>query len=233
MGVLSCRAAVAFVQPGLGSIAPAPAANVHGAMESRSVDEISSSGKEFEAKNDAVRCLLGSLLLGLMLGFSGLAAPASADDAPLPKMCIRTEGCIGPIEDAWNKAKFKELDVEQTANKYTISSTGAGRYKLFGLDYASPVSTIPETTDGTYPLKYTGKIFGPLGKQISYEQGYSAAGSKSQLYGKDQEDKAFLERVKPLLGKNATITPTYSPFAPFDWGKTAWEMEGTKINSGS
>merc|ERR1711879_1004073 len=91
--------------------------------------------------------------------------------------------------------------------KYTKPTTGAGRYRLFGMDYASPIPSIPDTTDGTYPIT----------KQVREAGAYLA-----------QQNDAMHNQAEPLLGKDSQ-TPTFARSAPFNWNKTAWELEGTKV----
>jgi len=162
------------------------------------------------AQSGATRNLSLALSAGLfigafaaLVGFTSAVSPAAAADEALPDRCIRTQGCIGQIEERWNKREFDRLDSEQLPNKFTIPSTGAGRYRLYGLDYASPIPFISNSTDGTYKLS----------KDHAQEF---------------KEDDALRERVKPLLGMSPA-TKTNSPFAPFSWGKTAWQLQGTKI----
>jgi len=176
--------------------------------------------------------LLVGLALGLVVGFAGAVAPAAAaEETALPVQCKRLEGCMGDVMEKWFKRELNRLDSPMVANKHTIATTGSGRYRLFGLDFASPIPSIPDTTDGKYQLRTARRIKGPLGKEIKYDQGYAAAGPRPDVVGQEAEAKALIERVKPFMGKNATATNTFSPFAPFDWGKTNWELDGITVDT--
>ena len=46
---------------------------------------------------------------------------------------------------------------------YALPTTGAGRYKQFGIDSGSPVRQIPDADDGTYPLPKSKTTKAPRG----------------------------------------------------------------------
>jgi len=92
---------------------------------------------------------------------------------------------------AWGKAKFVEKPDVFLNPAYKTPTTGAGRYKQFGLDAYSPVRQIPSADDGTYPLP------------------------KSKT-SKPAPDAELLARVKPFL-KDSKYGNFYSPTSPYSY----------------
>jgi len=143
----------AFVQPGVPVATSAPQT----ATPARILFTDDGSDVRSEAFSSSTMCsLFAGAALGLAVGLAGLAAPASAADAPAPPVpdrCILTEGCRGEQLEAWAKAKAKEINT-QCADfdpsksggqvcadaKFQKATTGAGRYKEFKMDYANPNS---------------------------------------------------------------------------------------------
>jgi len=85
------------------------------------------------------------------------AKPKAPAAAPVPANFDYRKTPDVKMARAWAKEKAKTWAVRQFApeqdKKYSTTSTGAGRYKLYGLDQFSPVNSIPSTTNGTYPVR--------------------------------------------------------------------------------
>uniref|UniRef100_A0A7S4T1N7 Uncharacterized protein n=1 Tax=Alexandrium monilatum TaxID=311494 RepID=A0A7S4T1N7_9DINO len=109
-------------------------------------------------EGSSLRGLVLGLALGLVVGLAGVSFPgaARAEGVKAPDDYDIRKGQSEEERKAWNAAKAKIWNVRQFSSppdkKYSIPTTGAGRYKQFGIDFASPIPTIPNTNDGTYPL---------------------------------------------------------------------------------
>mmetsp|Transcript_14244 Transcript_14244/g.28729 ORF Transcript_14244/g.28729 Transcript_14244/m.28729 type:complete len:226 (-) Transcript_14244:159-836(-) len=102
--------------------------------------------------------LILGLALGLLVGITGAGFPGAAnaeDDVAPAEYDIRT-GQSKKLGELWAKEKSKIWNVPKFSKpydpKYKTPTTGAGRYHQFGIDFASPIGTIPAADDGKYPL---------------------------------------------------------------------------------
>ena len=65
----------------------------------------------------------------------------------------------------------------QLNQAYALPTTGAGRYKQFGIDSGSPIRQIPEADSGTYPMR-------PSQKKAMGMGGWAGrADGESRLFG--------------------------------------------------
>jgi len=142
------------------------------------------------------------LALGLAVSMSSMGAvhaedkKAAAAPPPPPPVNLKvmpdhrtsTAAEMKAWQKAWGKAQFKEKTEMQLNQAYALPTTGAGRYKQFGIDSGSPIRQIPEADSGTYPMRPSQK--------------------------KPAPDAALLARVKPFLneGKYGNF---YSPSSPY------------------
>mmetsp|Transcript_30991 Transcript_30991/g.41713 ORF Transcript_30991/g.41713 Transcript_30991/m.41713 type:complete len:215 (-) Transcript_30991:161-805(-) len=112
-----------------------------------------------QAEDRSVQGLVFGLALGLVVGLAGLGLPgtAKAEEVAAPADYDIRTGQSQQEQEAWNKAKFKIWADRQFSSppdkKFSIPTTGAGRYKQFGMDKFSPIPTIPDMDNGTYPIK--------------------------------------------------------------------------------
>mmetsp|Transcript_16496 Transcript_16496/g.34489 ORF Transcript_16496/g.34489 Transcript_16496/m.34489 type:complete len:215 (+) Transcript_16496:93-737(+) len=115
--------------------------------------------EELQAEGRSWQGLVFGLALGLVIGLAGLGLPgtAKAEDVQAPADYDIRTGQSEKEQEAWNKAKFKIWADRQFSSapdkKFSIPTTGAGRYKQFGMDQYSPIPTIPDMDNGTYPIK--------------------------------------------------------------------------------
>jgi len=173
-----------------------------------------------EAGTSATCALLAGVVLGLIVGLGGIAsqpayaADAAAPEKPLPRYCILKEGCTGELMERWAKAKIAEVDTAFGPNfdpykaqgatgfdaRFQKPTTGAGRYKQFKIDFASPHPGIPSADDGRYPNT----------NQLEVEK------FEAPYY------KAVKERAEKagILGKGGKRYER----APYKWEKTPFEM---------
>merc|ERR1712217_945644 len=76
--------------------------------------------------------------------------------------------------------------------KYASTSTGSGRYKLYGLDKFSPIASIPSWTDGTYPIRTEGCL-------------------KKTGCPASEAQEEFKKKAAPFLNYNSKYGNFYSP----------------------
>jgi len=184
-------------------------------------------GSSEDKIGDAARNLAIGVMLGFVVGFSALSRPASAEEPQLRNKqrvefaltqpdkpvaykgeCIRQNGCTGEALDAWAKAKASAMDPgDPKPNAHSIPTTGAGRYRFYGLDALSPIKNVTNSTDGTY--KST---------------------TEEKLALQEVEKAATRERVASLMGRSP-YTSTYSPYNAYPPKTTgAGGNDGIKIN---
>jgi len=101
--------------------------------------------------------ICAGLALGLAVSLSSVGA-ANAEEAkaaaapPPPPVNLNvvpdhrtaTAAELKAWQKAWGKDQFKEKTEMQLNQAYAIPTTGAGRYKQFGIDSGSPILQIPE-----------------------------------------------------------------------------------------
>ncbi|CAJ1393862.1 unnamed protein product [Effrenium voratum] len=132
--------------------------------------------------------LVGGMALGVFFSLATLApvraeeapatpAPTPAEQAPTPapgpsdeeilaKGCdIRVDCTTKEQQFAWAKAYYRKYNQETDGKdpKYSKPSTGAGVFRKFKIDWPNPDPSIPDTTDGTYPIR--NEDFLPIWKQ--------------------------------------------------------------------
>eukprot|EP00438_Fugacium_kawagutii_P023859 Skav233773 [mRNA] locus=scaffold780:87193:87810:- [translate_table: standard] len=108
--------------------------------------------------------LVGGVALGLFFSLATVApvraeeaAPAGpSDEEILAKGCdIRLDCDTREKQFAWAKAYYRKYNQETDGKdkKYSQPSTGAGVYRKFKIDWTNPDPSIPDTVDGTYPIR--------------------------------------------------------------------------------
>lgn len=116
---------------------------------------------------DSLPTLMGGMALGLLFSLATVApvraeeaaAPAApagpSDEEILAKGCDIRKGCPAEQQMAWAKAYYRTYNQETDGKdpKYNKPSTGAGVYRKFKIDWTNPAPSIPDTTDGTYPIR--------------------------------------------------------------------------------
>lgn len=163
MAVLSVGAALTaggllFAQPvssGPRTRVVPPAAGFQAAGISLDAPAVPSS-----ADSSSVHSLLLGVTLGLVVAFAGVGLPGAAQAAgaaAVPEDFDYRKTPDVKKARAWAAAKAKKWANRQFTpvqdKKYSETSTGAGRYKLYGLDFFSPIASIPSSTNGTYPVR--------------------------------------------------------------------------------
>jgi hypothetical protein len=185
-----------FVQPSVGGPSVPEARSLSAdalRMDAPAAEEAGSSA--------GFTSLCAGMALGLAVSLSSVGA-ANAEEAkaaaapPPPPVNLNvvpdhrtaTAAELKAWQKAWGKQQFKEKTEMQLNQAYAIPTTGAGRYKQFGIDSGSPILQIPEADNGTYPMRPSQK--------------------------KPAPDADLLARVKPYLneGKYGNY---YSPSSPF------------------
>lgn len=112
--------------------------------------------------------LVGGVALGLFFSLATVA-PVRADEEAakqepagptdeeiLAKGCdIRLDCTTREQQFAWAKAYYRKYNKETDGKdpKYSQPSTGAGVYRKFKIDWTNPDPSIPDTVDGTYPIR--------------------------------------------------------------------------------
>mmetsp|Transcript_103612 Transcript_103612/g.231352 ORF Transcript_103612/g.231352 Transcript_103612/m.231352 type:complete len:243 (+) Transcript_103612:67-795(+) len=91
------------------------------------------------------------IALGLAVGLSGMSSAEAKYDPNNFDLKTATP-------EEWKKFKKEEFNAstsrtftKEQDKKYARSSTGAGVYKQYKMDFASPIKTIPEDDPGYYP----------------------------------------------------------------------------------
>ena len=109
--------------------------------------------------------LVGGVALGLFFSLATVApvraeeaaAPAGpSDEEILAKGCdIRLDCDTKEKQFAWAKAYYRKYNQETDGKdpKYSQPSTGAGVYRKYKIDWTNPDPSIPDTVDGTYPIR--------------------------------------------------------------------------------
>ena len=126
---------------------------------------------ESESSWGALPTLVGGVALGLFFSLATVApvraeeaaAPAEpagpTDEEILAKGCdIRLDCDTREKQFAWAKAYYRTYNRETDGKdpKYSKPTTGAGVYRKFKIDWTNPDPSIPDTTDGTYPIRNEG-----------------------------------------------------------------------------
>lgn len=189
---LTAGGGVLFAQPSSGPRA-APATPVISQQQQRVIGEpVAPEG----AETSAFQSLLGGLALGLVVALAGVGMPGPASAAAAADVSDDFDYRKTPdvkAARAWAKKKAAKWSERQFTppqdKKYSETSTGAGRYKLYGLDFFSPIKSIPETTNGTYPVRK------PAPKK----------------------DERMIKAAQPFLNKESKYGNFYSPSSPYSY----------------
>merc|ERR1711920_90645 len=152
------------------------------------------------ADGNPINSLFFGLTLGLVVAFAGVGLPgtayaAAAKPAAKKVSCAEFNYQVTPDVKqarACAKEKYQKWEGQQKKQdpKYAQTSTGAGRYRLYGLDKFSPIKSIPDWTDGSYRIGG-----GPDPKA--------------------QEE--FRKKAAPFLNYNSKYGNFYSPGAPYSY----------------
>jgi hypothetical protein len=186
-----------FVQPSVGG----PSVPEARALSADALRLDAAAGVEEAGSSAGFTSLCAGMALGLAVSLSSMGAvhaedkPAAAAPPPppvnlkvMPDHRTSTAAEMKAWQKAWGKAQFKDKTEMQLNQAYALPTTGAGRYKQFGIDSGSPIRQIPEADNGAYPMRPSQK--------------------------KPAPDAALLARVKPFLneGKYGNY---YSPSSPY------------------
>eukprot|EP00420_Gonyaulax_spinifera_P031523 CAMPEP_0197880540 /NCGR_PEP_ID=MMETSP1439-20131203/8311_1 /TAXON_ID=66791 /ORGANISM="Gonyaulax spinifera, Strain CCMP409" /LENGTH=211 /DNA_ID=CAMNT_0043500097 /DNA_START=54 /DNA_END=689 /DNA_ORIENTATION=- len=149
------------------------------------------------SETSALQSLLGGLALGLVVAFAGVGLPGQASAAAAAKG-VPDDFDYRKTPDVKMARQWAKERAAKWANrqftppqdkKYSETSTGAGRYKLYGLDFFSPIKSIPDTTNGTYPVRK------PAPKK----------------------DDRMIKAAEPFLNKPGKYGNFYSPSSPYPY----------------
>eukprot|EP00929_Paragymnodinium_shiwhaense_P065234 TRINITY_DN3271_c0_g1_i8.p1 TRINITY_DN3271_c0_g1~~TRINITY_DN3271_c0_g1_i8.p1 ORF type:complete len:225 (+),score=82.20 TRINITY_DN3271_c0_g1_i8:690-1364(+) len=209
---LALYGAGCFVQPGPAArpvLENMPVAQVSLQEQAAALDDTVGSAASWQG-------LAAGAALGLLVGIAGGIQPAKATGGPFTTgmqlgnvlECNIHKGCTGEKLEKWAK---EMLAKEEKQSMYTVDpalyqpSTGAGFYKQYNLDLASPMKGNGLDKPG----------YGTDGRYFINERKHPWIGR----FEYSKSDEEVLKQAEPILGKKGFSWTN----SPYKWDKSVWD----------
>eukprot|EP00929_Paragymnodinium_shiwhaense_P065230 TRINITY_DN3271_c0_g1_i4.p1 TRINITY_DN3271_c0_g1~~TRINITY_DN3271_c0_g1_i4.p1 ORF type:complete len:226 (+),score=74.83 TRINITY_DN3271_c0_g1_i4:71-748(+) len=202
-----------FVQPGQAPRVPEPRM----AVPQLAVAAEAAAAEEAATESSANwQGLAAGAALGLLVGMASGVSSASATGGPFTTgmqlgnvlECNIHKGCTGEKLEKWAK---EMLAKEEKQSMYTVDpalyqpSTGAGFYKQYNLDLASPMKGNGLDKPG----------YGTDGRYFINERKHPWIGR----FEYSKSDEEVLKQAEPILGKKGFSWTN----SPYKWDKSVWD----------
>jgi len=197
LGCMLTAGGLLFSQPVLGqrSGRSAVSSPLSGAQQQASIVQAdgTQSTAEEEGGFHAFRNICLGIALGLVVGLTGMSSAQAKYDPNNFDLRTATPEEFKKFKKEEYQAATSRTFTQEQDKKYARTSTGAGVYKQYKMDFASPIKSIPEDDPGYYP------------KVVDFNNPPDAI---KEYY------KTLRERVKPFLRYSGKYGNSFSDKSP-------------------